>query len=310
MISIEKVFYYIPKKRLKVSENLDRFKINTIQAKVYERLYELQEVPCEDHLNIKDFLLKSIEKIFKSSLVNEENIKYLIHVHTANVVTRFGESVVQDIRKQLHLKNSIAFGTSFNNCASAISAIEMSAMLLKNENDFSKAIIVIGEKAFTSSLQVIPNTSIMGDASAAVLLSKSGDENQLIGIEMKTYGEYSKGIWLSKKESQNFERNYVDFLSELIIFSLKKYHLKLENISCIIPHNVNRLSWCNVSKKLKFPIHKIYLENIKKYAHCFGADIFINFSDSIKKKWIQKGDYYLMVTVGLGATFAVAVFRY
>ncbi|OGO92650.1 MAG: hypothetical protein A3F10_00365 [Coxiella sp. RIFCSPHIGHO2_12_FULL_42_15] len=310
MISIKSVSYFIPEKKLKVSENFDRYNINSYEAKVYEKIYGLQEIPCAKGLTNQELIINPIRHLIESTKIDTNSIQYLIHAHTAKVITRFGRSVIRDVKTELGLDHAFAFGTSLNNCASVLNAFEMAGMLLKNEDKHVKAIVVTGERAFTPTIQVIPNTSIMGDAAAAALISLHHENNKLLHLEMATDGRYSQGIWLNEKDAYEFEKNYVSFLSETILRAVNKVNLTLEKISWILPHNVNRISWINVSKSLQFPIEKIYLKNIKKYAHCFGSDILINFSDVVEAGLLRSGDYYLMVTVGLGATFGVAVFRF
>jgi 3-oxoacyl-[acyl-carrier-protein] synthase-3 len=132
----------------------------------------------------------------------------------------------------------------------------------------------------------------------------------MIHLEMKTAGQYHRGIWLTPEESQVFEQEYVPLLSQTILRAVEKAHLDLCDIKLILPHNVNLISWEKTAKALNFPYSKIYLNNIRKYAHCFGSDILINFVDANESSRLKTGDYYLMVTVGLGATFAAAVFKH
>jgi len=70
------------------------------------------------------------------------------------------------------------------------------------------------------------------------------------------------------------------------------------------------LSWYQVAAAIHMPIEKIYLKNISKTGHCFGSDPFINLKDGISAGLISPGDYYLLVTVGLGATFSAILFQY
>ena len=137
-----------------------------------------------------------------------------------------------------------------------------------------------------------------------------GKNHRLLHQEMKIAGEFYRGVWLTAEESKLFEYQYVPLLSETILLAIKNAGLTLDNIRLILPHNVNLISWENTAKAMGLSLDKIYLNNVRKYAHCFGADIFINFVDVLAEKKLKPGDYYVMATVGLGATFAAAVFQY
>lgn len=196
-----------------------------------------------------------------------------------------------------------------SNCAATLNAFEMAQVMLRNYDSNAKAIIVVGERAFTPTVQLIPNTSITGDAAAAVLVSKNGARDRLINMHIQTAGKYHRGIWMSAEESRDFERTYVPLLCQTIQKAISKAGITLGDVKIILPHNVNRISWDKTARALQVSTEKIYLKNISQYGHCFGADILINYLDAKKDALIQPGDYYLMATVGLGASFAAAVFQ-
>ena len=310
MLTIEAASYFVPKTRLNLHESLQRFSLTQLQARVFSAFYGLQQIPYAKGLSVTKLITQPIETLLQKTNVDKQQVKYIIHSHTAQVITRFGRSVIRKVQQQLDLGAAVAFGTSLNNCASTLNAFDMASVLLQCHDEQAKAIVVIGERAFTPTVQVIPHTSIMGDASAAVLVGLHGKEHRLLGQEMKTAGEFYRGVWLTAEESKLFEQRYVSLLSETILLAVKNAGLTLDDIRLILPHNVNLISWKNTAKAMCFPLEKIYLKNVKKYAHCFGADIFINFVDVLAEKQLKPGDYYVMATVGLGATFAAAVFQY
>lgn len=308
-MNIEAASYFVPKTRLKIENSLKRFSLTKSQARVFSTFYGLQEIPYAEGMSVVELITQSIAILLQQTKVDKHDIKYIVHSHTAKVITRFGRSVIREVQQKLGLESAIAFGTSLNNCASTLNAFDMVSVLLQSHDEQAKAIVVIGERAFTPTVQVIPNTSITGDASAAVLVGLHGKNHRLLHQEMKTSGEFYRGVWLTPEEGKLFEKRYVSLLSETIVIAIKNAGLTLDDIRLILPHNVNLISWENTAKAMHFPLNKIYLNNVKKYAHCFGADIFINFVDALNEKKLKPGDYYVMATVGLGATFAAAVFQ-
>jgi 3-oxoacyl-[acyl-carrier-protein] synthase-3 len=310
MLSIKDASYFVPLTRLKIADSLERFSLEKIQARVFSTFYGLDEVPCAHKMTVIELIKKPIEDLLNKTKIPKQHIKYVIHAHTAKVITRFGRSVVREVAEALELKNSLAFGTSLHNCASTLNAFDIAESLLNEHDEEAHAIIVTGERAFTPSVQVIPNTSITGDAAAAVLVNLKGKRDQMIHLEMKTSGQFYRGIWLTPEESQLFEKEYVPLLAETILKAVENAGLSLSDIKLILPHNVNLISWEKTAKALNFPYSKIFLSNVRKYAHCFGSDILINYVDANRAALLTPGDYYLMATVGLGATFAVAVFKH
>jgi 3-oxoacyl-[acyl-carrier-protein] synthase-3 len=310
MLSIEAIRYFIPEGRLDVERDRDHFNLTREQSMVFSRIYGLKEIPIAREMGLVEFIQSPVESLIRETGIDKKSIKYLIHAHTSKVITRFGHSVVRAVKQNLGLSNAMAFGTSLNNCASTLNAFEMAGVLLADDTTDARAIVISGEMAFTPSVQVIPNTSITGDAAAAALISHGGEKNRLLHLEMYTNGSFSRGIWMDSLEARAFETAYSPTLSRVILNAVSKANLVLDDIKAILPHNVNLISWNKIAKELNFDPRKIYLSNVKKYAHCFGSDIMINYVNAVEEGLIQAGDYYIMATVGLGATFAAAVFRF
>jgi 3-oxoacyl-[acyl-carrier-protein] synthase-3 len=310
MLSIDDVSYFVPQQRFDVEASRERFSLSKMEAKVFATFYGLQKIPYAGDMSMVSLICKSIEQLLKKNNVERRNIKYIIHCHTATVITSFGRSVIREAQQALGLESALCFGTSMNNCASTLNALEMAEMLLQNHDKHARAILVTGERAFTPTVQVIPNSSITGDASAAALLGLNGKKHRMLSLQMSAAGEFHKGIWSSPSESKKFEMAYVPKLTKTINEAISKAGLTLNDIALIVPHNVNVISWLNYANESGFPYKKIFLSNVKKYAHCFGSDIFINLSDAVSKNRISPGDYYVMATVGIGATFGACIFQY
>jgi len=309
MLYINDASCFIPDRFRNIEEVGELLGIHKNHIKVYRKMYGIENIPTALDMPLHNFIKKPIEQLIKKNKLNKDHIKYLIHCHTAKVISPFLTSIIRNVREDLCLHNANAFAISVNNCASTITSLELMQHVLQKD-ETSKAIIIAGDYAFTHVLQIIPNTSILGDASSAILVSRKGEKNKLLSISTQTEGKYAKGIWLSTLEASDFETRYAHLLSSVMLNAIHKAGITQDKIKIIIPHNVNLPSWKRVANYLKISLDKIYLKNIKHYSHCFGADIFINLVSIDRENILQAGDYYVMATVGLGAVFAAAVFQY
>ncbi len=86
--------------------------------------------------------------------------------------------------------------------------------------------------------------------------------------------------------------------------------LGLDDVAWVFPHNVNRISWERVARRLGFPLERIFLDNVPVTGHCFCADPFINYRTARDLGRLAPGDRYLLATVGLGATFSAMVLEH
>jgi len=305
MLYLHDVTCFIPETYNTIEQAGKLYGLSDAMIRVYQRIYGLEKIPLAKN-SLLEMLNFSLELLFRRNLIDKNKIKYIIHCHTAKVVAPFGESIVRDIKKFLQLKNAMAFGMSANNCASPIVALNLLAHILRDDE---LAIVLCGDLAFTSVLQVIPNTSLLGDAASAALVGLNAGKNKLLTIATKTIGRFASGLWLNVELARDFEQAYPKILSATILQAIQSIKLNLSQVKLIVPHNINLPSWQRVAKNLDIPLNKIFLKNVRKYAHCFGSDIFINQISAELEGCLIPGDHWLMATVGLGATFAVAVFQ-
>lgn len=310
MLNIEAASYYIPASYIDLNEANELYGLSRNELKVFTRLYGLKKIPYADNMTLNELLFSSLDKLFAENDINRNDIKLLIYAHTSKVVMSFSDSVTHAIKDRYHLTNAIAFGVTINNCASTISAIEMSAALLSNMPAGSKALIVVGELTFTTVQKVIPKISILGDASSVLLVGNTAKQHRLLAVGSVVEGASADGVWMTPEQNQQYERDYAPMFSRAIHRAITKAGLSLSDVKLILPHNVNLPAWSKLVKQLSYPLEKVYLDNVGRYSHCFGSDNIINFVDALKINKLQSGDYYMMATVGLGSFYSAAIFQY
>jgi 3-oxoacyl-[acyl-carrier-protein] synthase-3 len=88
---------------------------------------------------------------------------------------------------------------------------------------------------------------------------------------------------------------------------LAKYHVGLDDVRYVFPHNVNEASWRRIALSLGTSPDKIYLRNIPRYGHCFGADPFVSVLDALEEGTLAIGDMVLLISAGLGGTVSTAL---
>lgn len=308
---LEKVVSFIPESSTDVEALKWHLGLNKYQVQIFSRIHKVQRIASAPEMSLKDLLRKSLVELFESHDVDKNQIKYLIYAHTIQTVAPFPLNPLRELQSELGLSHAMGFSMTMQNCATSVGALEVSRRLLEASDHISdKVLILSGEKAFSPSVQLIPGTTIMGDASAACLVGREGPRDRILAIREHTEGRFSRGIALEPAALREFENLYVPLLARTIQLALDDAKLSLDRIGIVIPHNINISSWKRVARDLKLPMEKIYLENVSKLGHCFCSDIFINHVSARKDQRLKPGDYYLMVGVGLGATFAVSVLQH
>ncbi len=308
-ISIKAVSQYIPNSAIDLASDYSKFGLSNGDAKIYSRFYGLEKIPYTDQ-SILELMLNVSRPLLQG--IDLQKVKYVLAPRTAPVISPFGMSLVRDLAVQLGLSEATPFAIGMNKCVSTLRAFEVAHHLLSDGPEGSLALIVTGESVFTEQNRVLPNITITADGSAACLVNLANDhsEHQLSSMSTNIIGEYAEGVWMTREKISEFGKIFNESMAEVIRDALQQANINILQVKAILPHNVNIPCWRGFAKYFDIPIEKIYLKNIPTNSHCFNSDLLMNLSTAIRDKTIQPGDYYVMATVGVGAMFGAAVFRY
>lgn len=279
-------------------------------AAIYETFFGYKMVAYSQKKRIGPMLIQAMQTLLDLSQRQPHDIDLLIHAHTQQILSPLEKPQLHDIKKQYKSLKCPCFGISLNNCASFLSALDIAQSMLGNANTNKHCVILTGDLVFTQQQREIPRTAIMGECTTACWLSNQPSQHRLISIDHQSHGRYAKGSLMHSHDQQHFEVHYLDYLYAIIDKTLTTAHLSLADIKLIIPHNVNKRSWQRFSQRFHVPMDNIFLENIARYGHCYNADLCLNWASIDFNQTLEPGDYYIMVTVGLGAIFAVALWQY
>lgn len=310
MTSIAAVAGYLPRSRTRVREVLARYGMSESRARAHEWGFGFSAIPVDPAASLADHLVGAVRALGEFEAVRPR-IRYLIQVRTMPVVAPYPVNPLREVCQRLDLTEVTAFCLTQHACASGLLAVDLAGRLLAAEPPSALALLIVGEKAFTSVAQVIPDTCVMGEATAAVLVKAGGTSDRVLGYATRTHGRFHVGAWLEPEINKAFFDDYPANLAEVIQAAVHRAGMTIDEVDLILPHNVNRMSWLRVLKLLGIRgLDRLYLDNLASHGHCFGADSFINYLSAREAGRIRGGDRYLMTAVGLGATFSAMVLRH
>ena len=302
---------YVPDSLVSVESLQNHLGLNRYQAQLLSRIHRIETVAIAEGVPVVELVARSIRKLFEKESVKTNDIRAVLYCHTIQTVAPFPKNLILEWQKEFGLEHAIGFSMTMQNCASSIGVLEVAQNFLRNEpSESAKVLVVTGEKAFTPSVQLIPGISVMGEASAACLISKKAGPNQILSVEQVTLGQFSNGVRSTPAQLKEFQDLYAPTVVQTIRNALEKASVSQEEIKYIAPHNINVSSWKSVAQLMGFPLQQIYLKNVARYGHCFCSDVFLNLDDLQSDGLIAKGDVVVLVSVGLGATFGAAVVRH
>jgi 3-oxoacyl-[acyl-carrier-protein] synthase-3 len=306
-ITLERIESFLPERSVRIEELGGHLGLRRAELGVFRKFYGLDTLRFDPEMSLLELLRPAAQRAV-SALPEGGRIDYLAYAHTTQAVAPADVDVAQLVKDDLGLADAEAFGLSHQACVSSLGAIEVLGALLRAEKtEPAWALMVTGEKAYSPIVQHVPNTAIMADAAAACLVTVGGVGDVVRSFATRTYGEYAHWLELTQRQSTEFGERYGQRVAEVVHEALDEAGLRLRDVDLIIPHNVNMLSWRQSIKELGITPDKVFLDNIARYSHTFASDVFVNYTTLREAGRLVDGAHYLLVSVGLGATFGAMV---
>ena len=307
MLSIEEIAVRVPATRLRVATDFERLRITPLQARVYSRLYGFGEIPVAAPGEEFALLEAAVGHLVERANLDPARLALIVHAHTGPYSGPAGISLAPRLARRFgaHIR---CFGLQLHKCVSGISALPLIARLLGRESGRDRAVLLLGEVADSADLRIL-DTGLVGDVGCAVLLSRGGSRDRLIAQRVQIHGQYARGIYQGPAaERKAYDATFQDNLLHVVQAVLGDAGVSLRQIRYLLPHNVNVNIWLKAIERLGLDRDRVYLGNIARYGHCFGADLFINLA-AIRPE-LRPGDYYVMATAGVGGVFGAALLQH
>lgn len=307
--TLERIESHLPERSLRIEELGEHLGLRRAELGVFRKFYGLDTLRFDPDVSLFDLVRPAARRALEA-LPEGGRLAYLVYAHTTQTVAPPDVDVAQVVRDELGLAagGTEAFGLSHQACVSSLGAIDVVGELLRAEGDDSAyALMVTGERAYSPVVQHIPNTAIMADAAAACLVTVDGQGDQVRAFTTRTLGEYARWLELTAEQNNEFGQQYGPRIAEVINRAVADAGLVLDDIELIIPHNVNMLAWRQTIKALGVTADRVFLENVPRYSHTFASDVFVNYTSLREAGRLTEGAHYVLVSVGLGATFGAMV---
>jgi 3-oxoacyl-[acyl-carrier-protein] synthase III len=314
MTALEAVSVYLPPVRESVRSAVNHLGLRDIDIRMFGK-FGLDEVGREPGASAYDLLMKAASGL-AALRGQEERVRYVIHARAMPVAAPYPANPLHEVAQALGLRHAVAFTVAHQSCASGLLAIDLAGRLLaadcsglRDGEPEPLALILAGEKAFTREAQMYTATTVFGEGASACLVSASGRRDRMLAYAADVHGEFDSA---TGENDARLQHEYRYLLAGVIRQALGAADLSLDDVSVVLPHNVNRRAWVATCKLLEFPLDRVVIENVAVCGHVFCADLFINYQTARKRGLLQPGDHYVAAAVGAGggATFAAMVFEH
>ncbi len=213
-------------------------------------------------------------------------------------------------------------------CSGFLYTLETGAAFIKSGR--YKTVLVIGAETLSRITDYTDRGSciLFGDGAGAVVLQRSPDPSRGViysslhadgsGWEMLYCKPGSRfpieealanaGDGFMRIKGREVYKFAVTRFEELIEDAMRKCELGVDDVSLIVPHQVNQRIIDSAMQKLGIPSEKAFV-NIDKYGNTSAASIPIALDEAWRAGKIKQGDVLIFVAFGAGLTWANAVVR-
>ncbi len=194
-----------------------------------------------------------------------------------------------------------------------------------------ETVLVVGAECLSKITDYTDRTTcvLFGDGAGAVIIQKSRAKHEILSTSLAADGSQSDILIMpgggarnpASLESVQQRTHYIQFkgkevfklainnITNLILDTVNKNGLSLEDIDLIIPHQSNLRIIEATMEKLGLPMEKAFV-NIDKYGNTSSASIPIAIDEARKEGRLSKGDIVMLVAFGGGLTWGSSVIRW
>jgi len=251
----------------------------------------------------------------------------LILVATVTPDTFF-PSTACHVQRQLGAKNAACFDLSAA-CSGFLYGIEVAQQFISNHT--YNTVLVIGADRLSSIVNWSDrNTCVLfGDGAGAAILRYRAGSHGVISTYMGSDGNYGDilhmpgggcAIPITKENIDQrlntLHMNGRETFKQAVISMqaaankvLEDSGLKLEDLTCIIPHQANARIIEALADRFDLPLSKFHI-NLDRYGNTSAAAVAIALDEANRTGRFEVGDYILMVVFGGGLTYASSVVQW
>ncbi|WP_025689388.1 3-oxoacyl-[acyl-carrier-protein] synthase III C-terminal domain-containing protein [Paenibacillus zanthoxyli] len=149
---------------------------------------------------------------------------------------------------------------------------------------------------------------LYGDAASAALYQKSAAEgHQTLSTGLKVDGLVYDDC--PERVKMYFSTFYLA-VRQVAKQVLREAGMSMNEIRLIFCSNLGLNTWSTLARAIGCPLDKFYAGALGHAGHLHNTDILLNVNDAIRNGSLNKGDFYLTVTVGFGGYYGCSLHKY
>lgn len=309
--TLQRVVAHVPDRFVAVEDAARTVGLSRFQARLFRRVHGLDRLSLVPEADLVDLVAAPARALLDAAPGVAESVRYLVFAHCVTSLTPSSVVPAERLRDTLGLDDADAFSVTHVNCVSGFEALDVAGELLRAGDDLdARALVLAGENPAAVLVRIIPRVGLLGHASAACLVGLRGAGGRVLSYAVHTAGQFAESWLLDPVRWAVFDDTYLTRVVDVIHEALARADLCLADVSMVVPHNINVSSWLRLCARLGLRRDRVFLDNIPRYSHTYSSDVFLNLNTMGERGLLVAGGRYLMVAVGLGATYSAMVLEY
>ncbi|MGM3226110.1 3-oxoacyl-ACP synthase [Dickeya zeae] len=294
---------WIPERRLSASDIIQAAGASASEARVFSQLFGFRHVAALDNgVPLASVFHRLLSELQHQSAHPERPADVLIYAHGMPVQSPEQSHWLAQLGREHPFIHAHApcYELDQQNCATLFWALDLAQRLLSQQRA-ERVVIIAGDTfaAYPIQERYVPGCSLAGDAFAALLLESEPGGLQLDPVFMTQRTEFHEGLYGSDEALKAFYLAHDDMVNTALWGALSHLPDVERHQLSILPHNVNRLSWLNYSRRHHHPLENIALGLMPDIGHCYTTDPLLLLHAALPA--IRADKPHVMLSVGLGA---------
>lgn len=311
--TVEDFAVFLPRRAVSVEDIAAEFGLTWPQARMLRRIHGFGQLRADPDLGLIELVAAAALRLLGSvrPVPDRSAIRYLIFAHTVVTVTPSSLSVPMALAELLGLDRAEPFAVGQQFCANGLSALDVAGELLRADGDpDARALLVTGEKRFSSLTRLLGKSTVIGEGSAACLVGIGGCGDRVLSYADRTVAIADEDNWDAITMAGTFMDSYPEVLAQVAGEAVRQAGLTMDRVTMVVPHNVSRQLWHRTIPLLGIDLDRVYLDTVPEFGHCCCSDPFLNLASLRDCGRLIPGGFYLLTSVGLGATHAAVVLEH
>ncbi|MEJ2853340.1 MULTISPECIES: 3-oxoacyl-[acyl-carrier-protein] synthase III C-terminal domain-containing protein [unclassified Saccharothrix] len=297
----------VPPRSEPVADILARNGATGSEQRLFTKVYELRDSPTlEPGARFEDLLVdvgrRSLAGGRADLVLYGHTLLYQEHLYRPGFADR--------VTTGLGLPGVPFYGLSHVACTSVLRAVEVAARFLDRPGAAEgERVLVLGgdHGSACDRSRVVPSTTVMGDAAVAFLVGRDTGRYRYLGGAGARDTRFHRSLRMTAEDTALFWSVCTDLLVQAVDAALADAGLDRSDVDWVMPHLSNGMFWRSFSRASGIARDRIRLDLLPERGHTFGVDALASLDHVDRRGELSVGDRCLLVSIGQGAYFRVAV---